>query len=171
MISPKRGNFFGDQRAVRDVTRRRQKDGGRDRTELQNIIFPPTTPPSKLTLCHPLTATVPFVATRHFPAPRGITPDKGRLLEFLLYLCRHHARRDTKRRAKPPSDEGGGKTVGFDGGRDRVKPQSFVLSDYPSVSLPADSSPDKGSLLYLSLPLTREVARQRRDGGRDKISC
>ena len=28
---------------------------------------------------HPLTAAVPFVATRHFPAPRGITPDKGSL--------------------------------------------------------------------------------------------
>jgi len=36
----------------------------------------------------------------------------------------------------PPSDEGGVKTVGFDGGRE---------IDYPSVSLLADSSPDKGS--------------------------
>ena len=53
-----------------------------------------TTPSSKLALCHPLTAAVPFVALRHFPAPRGITPDKWRLLVSAVF--------------KAPSDEGGG---------------------------------------------------------------
>ena len=40
----------------------------------------------------PLTAAVPFVAVRHFPAVRGITPDKGRLLVSAVF--------------KAPSDEG-----------------------------------------------------------------
>ena len=39
---------------------------------------------------------------------------------------------------KPPSDEGGGFAEGKDGGREG--------NDYPSVSLSADSPPDKGGL-------------------------
>ena len=43
----------------------------------------------------------------------------------------------------PPSDEGGGKTAGFDGGRE--KKTQFYLYVSPSVSLTLDSSLVRGS--------------------------
>ena len=57
---------------------------------------------------------------------------RGGFLKLLLYL-------------KPPSDEGGVKTAGFDGRREKANPQSSALSQTtPPSQLCCDTSPDKG---------------------------
>ena len=84
---------------------------------------------------------------------------------------------------KPPSDEGGGKTGGFDGGRDRQQPaKQRMQSAFPPFSLPQSASltapSSEGAMglaagrgarkappasffadAFQSLPLTREVAK------------
>ena len=64
---------------------------------------------------------------------------------------------------KPPSDEGGVKTEGFDGGRDKTNYKTFVFSQTTPQSRSRSTAPlTRGALDTAepkSLPLTREVAK------------